>query len=145
MGVTMECKKTGRSIDLGYGGFNNLRNRVAKLVGEPFSSHYLRLSDSGVMFLIGEHRKKYFEEYDLKTEQMVINGSVPVKVANFLYQSDCEGKIRYGACKELLKIIGDYDDDILYGYCGRKDCAKFSDFKSILLDCVMQKCDMVWS
>lgn len=143
MGVTIECKKTGRSIDLGYGGFNNLRNQVARLVGEPFSSHYLTLSEA--MLLTWEQRKKFFEKYDLESQQMVSNGSVSVKIANFLYQSDCEGKIRYGACKELLKIIGDYDDDILYGYCGRKDCAKFADFKAILQDCVTQKCDLVWS
>ena len=53
--------------------------------------------------------------------------------------------IRYGACKNILKVIGDYDDNILYGYCGRPDCAKFADFKSILQDCVDTKSDMIWS
>lgn len=28
----------------------------------------------------------------------------------------------------------DYDDNILYGYAGRKDCAKFADFKKIVKD-----------
>lgn len=51
----------------------------------------------------------------------------------------------YGACKELLKIIGDYDDNVLYGYIGRPDCAKFRDFKAILQDCADNKCDMIWS
>lgn len=27
MGVTIRCKRTGRSIDLGYGGFANLREK----------------------------------------------------------------------------------------------------------------------
>ena len=33
MGITISCKKTGRSIDIGYGGFNRLRNKVAELAG----------------------------------------------------------------------------------------------------------------
>ena len=33
-----------------------------------------------------------------------------------------------------MKSIKDYDDDILYGYAGRKDCAKFADFKKIVKD-----------
>lgn len=39
----------------------------------------------------------------------------------------------------------DYDDNVLYGYIGRPDCAKFRDFKAILQDCADNKCDMIWS
>ena len=35
MGVTIECKKGNKAIDMGYGGFANLRRRVAKLTGDP--------------------------------------------------------------------------------------------------------------
>lgn len=68
-----------------------------------------------------------------------------IKIVDFLLQTDVGGRIRYGACKNILKVIGDYDDNILYGYCGRPDCAKFADFKSILQDCVDTKSDMIWS
>lgn len=144
MGVTISCKKTGNDIDLGYGGFNNLRNKIAELVGGEFAKHYLLLSEPKVMCLMGDARKEFFDSYDKKTMPIIEKEKVSIKVADFLYQSDCEGKIRYGACKELLKVIGDYDDDFLYGYCGRPDCAKFSDFVSILKDCVENKCDMIW-
>lgn len=144
MGVTISCKKTGNDIDLGYGGFNRFRNKVAKLVGNPFSDHYLELDKTEVAMLSGEEKDKYFRDYDDLTEQMIKENKVNIKVADFLYQSDCEGKIRYGACKELLKVIGDYDDNILYGYCGRPDCAKFCDFVSVLKDCAENKCDMIW-
>ena len=40
MGVTIKCKKTGREIDLGCGGFMQLRRKVAQLMGEPFYNHY---------------------------------------------------------------------------------------------------------
>lgn len=144
MGVTIECKKTGRSIDLGYGGFSKLRNKVAELVGNPFAEHYLLLSEPSVIFMIGDARKAYFEKYNQETKKLIIAKKVHTKVADFLHQSDCGGKIRYGACKEILKVIGGYDDDVLYGYCGRSDCAKFTDFKEILEDCVENKSDLVW-
>lgn len=141
MGVTIECKKGNKAIDMGYGGFANLRRRVAKLTGEPFSSHY-----EGLFYapIFEEERKQYFEAFDQRTAEMIEKKLVPIKVVDFCLQPDCGGKIRYGACKELLKIIGDYDDNILYGYAGRKDCAKFADFKAILQECVEKKSDMVW-
>lgn len=141
MGVTISCKKSGRSIDLGYFGFANLRRRVARLAGEPFASHYDGL-DAAPFF--GEARKAYFEEFDRRTVELIDSKQVSVKIVDFCLQPDAGGSIRYGACKEILKIIGDYDDDILYGYAGRRDCAKFKDFKAILQDCADQKCDMVW-
>ena len=141
MGLTISCKKTGRSIDMGYFGFANLRRRVAKLAGEPFASHYDGLDHAP---FLGEARKTYFEEFDRRTEDLIRKKKVSVKVASFCLQPDAGGRIGYGGCKALLKIIGDYDDNILYGYAGRKDCAMFKDFKAILQDCVDHKCDMVW-
>lgn len=31
MGVSISCKKTGKSIDMGYGGFFNLRKKLQNL------------------------------------------------------------------------------------------------------------------
>lgn len=121
-----------------------MRNKVAELVGNPFYDHYLELDNTEIMMMDSDKKQKYFINYDNETKRLIEKNCINIKVANFLYQSDCEGKIRYGACKEILKVIGDYNDDILYGYCGRKDCAKFLDFVSILKDCVNNKCDMVW-
>jgi len=144
MGVTISCKKTGHGIDMGGGGFMRLRMKVADLVGGPFVCHYHILESPQVMWLSGKDLEAFFNEYDTKTEEFIANGCVNIQVADFLYQSDCEGCIRYSACKTLLKVIGDYDDNILYGYSGRPDCAKFADFKRLLQECVENKCDLVW-
>lgn len=141
MGITISCKKTRKSIDIGYGGFLRLRNKVADLVGEPWASHYHKLDYAPI---IGDSRKKFYEEFNAETERLLKEKKVSIKIVDFCLQPDCEGSIRYGACKEILKVIGDYDDDILYGYYGRPDCAKFKDFKEILQDCAYHKCDMVW-
>lgn len=145
MGISLYCNKTKTSIDLGYGGFNNLRNKVAELAGGPFYPHYLLLSEPDIMFMADENkRKEFFDNYNERTEEIIKTKQADVKIVDFLLQSDCEGRIRYGACKNILKVIGDYDDDILYGYCGRSDCAKFSDFKQILKECVEHKSDLIW-
>lgn len=145
MGITIKCRKTGRSIDMGCGGFSNLRNKVADLVGGAFGSHYMLLSEPHIICMSGEKREQFYVAYDKHTEYLMQEESISIKVVDFLFQSNSGGKIRYGACKELLKVIGDYDDNIMYGYCGRKDCAMFADFKAILEDCVQSKSDMVWS
>lgn len=45
MGVTIECKKTGREMDVGYFGFFKLRAKVAELVGSEVGEHYKKLDD----------------------------------------------------------------------------------------------------
>lgn len=146
MGVTLCCKKTGRSMDMGYGGFDRLRLKVGELVGEPFASHLAKLSTPKYMFCLdAEERKKLFSEYDAETAKILDEGKAPIKIVDFCLQPDVGGKIRYGACKEILKVIGDYDDKATkYGYAAHPNCATFHDFKAILQDCVDNKCMLIW-
>ena len=136
MGVSISCKKTGKSIDMGYGGFFNLRKKVAELAGGPFAEHYASLKTFG--------NEEYFEAFNRRTSEILEKKQADIKIVDFCLQSDCDGKIHYGACKNILKAIGDYADNIAYGYFGRPDCAMFKDFKEILEDCVKNKCDMIW-
>ena len=133
MGVTISCTKTGRTIDVGSGGFLRLRSKISELVGEPWASHYRALVEERICD--EKEREKFYEDFDKKTEALLNKKRISVKIVDFCLQSDCEGSIRYGACKELLKVIGNYDDNICYGYAGREDCAMFRDFKKILEDC----------
>ena len=142
MGVTIKCKKTGREMDMGYFGFFKLRAKIAELVGSEVGEHYKKFDD--ILGIPYTERENVLKSYDDETERLVENKVLPIKIADFLYQSDCDGKIRYGACKEILKVIGDYDDSIIYGYAGRKNPAKFKDFKEILQDCVDNKSFMIW-
>lgn len=142
MGVIISCTKTGRTIDVGSGGFLRLRSKISELVGEPWASHYRALVEERICD--EKEREKFYEDFDKKTEELLNKKCVSVKIVDFCLQSDCEGSIRYGACKELLKVIGNYDDNICYGYVGRKDCAMFRDFKRILEDCAEHKCNMTW-
>ena len=132
MGVTISSKR--HSCDMGYMGFNRFRNTVAEKVGGEFYKHYLRLSDTETMFLIGEAREQYFKKYDAATKDYIEQGDLTIEVANFLYQSDCEGKIDRKQAKQIYESIKDCDDNIIFGYSGRKDCAKMMDMKNIFSD-----------
>ena len=142
MGVTIMCKKTGRDMYMGYIAFYRLRTKVAELASPEVGAHYRKLND--ILRLSGPERGKADRLYDEETEKLIANGTLSSKIAGFLYQSDESGLVRYGACKEILKAIGDYDSDEIFGYAGRPDAGRFSTFKAILQDCVDNKCSMMW-
>lgn len=142
MGVTIKCKKTGREMDIGYFGFFKLRAKVAELVDSEVGEHYKKLDD--ILDIPSPAKEHALKSYDYATEELIESKELSIKIADFLYQSDGEGKIRYGACKEILKVIGDYNNGVIYGYTGRENPAKFKDFKEILQDCVDNKCFMIW-
>lgn len=132
MGITIDSKRY--SCDMGYGGFSRLRNTVAEKVNDEFYKHYLELSSPDAMFSFGSQREEYFKKYDAKTKEFIKQNIVTLEVANFLYQSDCEGKIDRKQAKEIFELIKNCDDDIIFGYSGRSDCAKMADLKNIFSD-----------
>lgn len=141
MGISIECKKTHTSFDLGYFGFMNLREKVAELCSPEFGKHYKTLYFAPA---VGESRSKFFKDFDRKTSELLEKKVVSPKVVDFCLQSDCNGKIRYGACKEIYKHIKDYDDDVCYGYAGRTDCMMFKDFVALVKECYDTKSDLIW-
>ena len=139
MGITIDSKRY--SCDMGYGGFGRFRNMVSEKVNDEFYKHYLELSSADAMFSFGSNRKKYFEKYDAKTKEFVEKNIVSEEVANFLYQSDCGGKIDRKQAKQIYELIKECDDNISFGYAGRSDCAKMADMKKIFSD----KTKVEWS
>ena len=118
MGVTIESEN--HSIDLGYGGFLNLRMKVAELTAQDIYEHYQCL-DSG-MFLCGSKREEFFKTYNSKIQELSEkhNGEKD-NILDFLYESDCNGEMDIEHCKSIYEVIKDYDDDISDGSlrCGK--------------------------
>lgn len=139
MGVTIHSPNF--SIDMGYFGFERLRQKIADLTAKDIGEHYKALLGGAA----GKENDVWIESYNRKTEELAekYNGRYN-KILNFLYAPDCDGKVSYGTCKDMLHVIGDYDDNILYGYAGRPDCAKFADFRKLLEDCVENKKPLRW-
>lgn len=144
MGVTVKCEKTSRSCDLGYGGFGRFREKVASLVNEEFGAHYAKLSTPAMMNLFDSNKEQIFDEFDREVERLIKKHKISLRVVDFLWQSDCGGKIPPSACKTIYAAIKDYDDNICYGYAGRKDCAMFSDLKAVFKDCCDTNSHLIW-
>lgn len=56
MGVTVSSENY--SIDLGYGGFMNLRKKVAELTAEDIYEHYKKLEQGVFKFGVSKGSKK---------------------------------------------------------------------------------------
>lgn len=88
MGVTISCTKTGRTIDVGSGGFLRLRSKISELVGEPWASHYRALVEERICD--EKEREKFYEDFDKKTEALLNKKRISVKIVDFCLQSeDC--------------------------------------------------------
>jgi hypothetical protein len=131
VGITLKSKNS--SVDMGYGGFGRFRSKVANLSGEVFGEHYEELNKA--MLLFEDERDAFYKNYNAKTDELIEANAITVEIANFCYQSDCEGSIDRQQAKQIYEKIKDYDDDVCYGYAGRSDCAMFSDLKNIFKDC----------
>lgn len=140
MGVTIESPNC--SIDIGYGGFYRLRQKIADLSNPALSYHYQKVLDGSSLY--GENRKIFFEKYNKKTEAIKEQYNIPDGIIDFLYLSDAGATLPVEECKELWNVIKNIEDDFCIGYVGRKDCAMFSDFKDIVLDCIENNIYMCW-
>lgn len=129
MGVTIKSKNF--SIDIGCGGFLRLRTKIAELTAPDIFEHYKNLTDG--MFKMGEDRNTFYEKYDKNTAELEEKYGKS-DIFDFLYESDCDGKMDMQHCNSIYEVIKDYDDNICYGYAGRKDCAMFKDFKNVVKD-----------
>lgn len=139
MGVSLQCKKTKNDLDLGYGSFRSFRIKIAKLCNKEFGDTYEYILDNSLRYLSSEPNA------DLaygKIDKLVEDKSVSRKVVDFCFQSDCAGRIHYGACKEILKHIAECTDKDTYGYCSR--AFTMHDFAGLLQECVDNKCDLIW-
>lgn len=142
MGVTISG--VNKSIDLGYFGFNRLRTKVAELINDEIAEHYKKCEESITIF-DEEKRKDFFKKYDAETERLDKKYDYKYNsVLYFLYACDCGATMEVDVCKDIYEIIKDYDDDIPYGYSGRKDCAMFKDFKEVIKDCIDNKEPLEW-
>lgn len=144
MGITIKCKKTESSCDLGYNGFERFRRKVAHLLNEEFGEHYEKLGSYEMMFAYGKERERLFENFDKETARLIKNYKLSKRILSFLFKPNSEGNCPPTACKAIYAIIKDYDDNICYGYAGRPNCAMFSTLKALFLECAEMKSYMEW-
>lgn len=141
MGLTIYSKNL--SNNLGSGGFYRLRKTIAGLCPDEIKNHYMFLADHYFDIQIADPG---FKNYDAETERIYQKyRSKYGKVIDFLWAPDLDCELTYGTAGQLLRLIGNYDDSIIYGYAGWGDKAmRFHDFKEILADAYQTKSKWGW-
>lgn len=139
MGVTITATNSTYEFDMGYGGFFNLRKNIALALDKDFGKNYADL--------ITCHMKHDFEVND-KLAEIIINRKELDKdyadVIDFLYASDCSGKISYKTCRKIYNLIKDNRFDrkgFRYAAYMHND---YSEFKEFLQECVSHRRNMRW-
>lgn len=132
MGICLYNKEY--EMDMGYFTFAQLRTVIAKLLNEEFGENYSLLRRCIT--------KKDFKENDKIANSLIAKYNLDEDVVNFLYQSDCNGKITYKTCRKIYKLIKDYDDNFMYGYVHSNH--SFNYFKEMIKNCVDKRRMLFW-
>lgn len=144
MGLTITARYEGSpAYSMGYASFYRLRRDIAYLISTEFGKHYADLPHAGNM--------RDPSAYDLRTTQLIKKYHCKSRILDFLYQSDCEGKLSPAKCKAVLHLIesnnteGNDINTALYGYAAYPEyCMKISDFVKLLKECSERKAYLVW-
>lgn len=141
MGLTIRSKIKTCDIELvgGYGMLLTIRKEVAKLWDKEFGEHYSKLGS--IVSL------KDFEEFDKKTDKILSQERFKAEdedIVDFLYQSDCDGKISYITCKKIYDLLQKSTNNscLRYAFYSKND---WEDLKELLLQCYKHRANLYWS
>ena len=136
--ITSKIKNCNIELDGGYGMFMVLRQAIAKLYDKEFGEHYETLSKCFF--------KEHFDEFNKKANEILRNDRFKDEdedIVDFLYMSDCNGKIGYKTCKKLYNLLKYYKSDVplRYAYYSKND---WEDLKELLLQCYKHRANLYW-
>ena len=138
MGLTLRnnVKDCDIELDGGYSILRTIRIEVAKQYDEEFGNYYQ-------LFYDGYDRKKYINKLNnlLKDDRFKDEDN---DLMEFLFASDCEGKIGYKTCKKVYDLIKNSDNDCCLRYViySKND---WNDLRELLLSCYKHRANLYWS
>ena len=139
MGITLTANNSKYSFDMGCGGFSNLRANIANLFDEQFGEHYRKLSKC--------YDQTDYEEYDRIANEILSHPRFKEEnadILDFLYASDCDGKIGYKTCGKLYNLMKDHDFGkkcFRYTACAHND---YEELKAFLKECYSHRRNAYW-
>ncbi len=139
MGITLTANNSKYSFDMGSGGFFNLRANIADLFDKQFGEHYRKLTKCFDQIEYEEHDRianKILSHPRFKDED--------ADIIDFLYASDCEGKINYRTCGKLHELIKDHDFEkkcFRYAAYAHND---YEELKQFLKECYSHRRNAYW-
>lgn len=138
MGVSITAKNSNYSFDMGYGSFFTLRKNIALAYNKTFGENYAAL--------LYCHTEEAFKKNDDLAERIIkTQGLTDSDIIDFLYQSDCEGKISYKTCKKIYDLIKDIDySGCRIVYASLSEGNDYEQFKAFLKECYRYHRNMYW-
>ena len=134
MGVHVFANNSPYSLDMAYSSFNRVRGKIAMLLNEEFGSNYLNLRKC--------YSKEDYKNHDEVANRLIKEKNLDNDIVDFLYQSDCDGKISYKTCKKILDLVG--DTEFVTCYMGFYDTSRSHDFQKLLQDCYSYRRSLRW-
>ena len=136
MGLIITGKSSKIELSGGYGMLLTIRELVAKAFDKEFGEHYARL----------RHTIDDIEDFDKTTNEILSHSRFKdedADIIDFLFASDCGGKINYKTCKKIYELIKNIKGNVVlrYRYYSNND---WEDFKQLLKDCYSNKCNLTW-
>lgn len=131
MGVCLYAKKYDeydKTPHMGYLGFYQLRLLVAKKYNDELGQHYGAL--------LQQRNCIEWEEYNKRTDEFVKKNNLDERIIDFLYQSDCNGKVDYITCKRIYELIKDEDFIVHKGIAEK--------LKTLLQECIKHRWTLQW-
>lgn len=130
MGVSIGNKY--HSIDGGYGMMFLIRKTIAQSFDNELGNYYGDITNHYKDDFIDNVNKILAD--DRFTEA---NGDI----IDFLFMSDCEGKINYKTSKKILDLVKDVPNFRIGYVINNKS---FDDFKDILQECYSKRMNLTW-
>lgn len=125
-------------LQIGYAGFNNLREKIAFLTAKDIGEHYRNLKKAPRCD--SPSRKQFFKDYNEKISFLDKKYNYEYEnILDFLYACNCGGTIDLETCKDIYNIIKDCKNNDTFS----KDCT-FEDFKNLLKDCIEKEIGFEW-
>ena len=137
MGLTLRnnVKDCHIELDGGYSILRTIRIEVAKQYDEELGKYYQLFYDES-------DKQKYINKLNnlLKNDRFKDEDN---DLLDFLFASDCEGKIGYKTCKKVYDLIKNSTNNCCLRYIiySKND---WDDLRELLLSCYKHKANLYW-
>ena len=139
MGLTIYANNEPISFDMGGGGFFDLRLNICKIFDKELGEVY-----SEIPLAFGIHNEINKRINEILSDDRFSDDDEDI--VDFLFASDCEGKISHKTCKKIYDLIKDIDfGNSYFQYINRrKPEGDYEAFKRFLKNCYSNHRKMRW-
>lgn len=140
MGVTITATNSKHEFNGGASQFMRLRENIAMAFDKEFGEHYstLRRCWSNEQLKSFNDKANHILSHERFKDE-------DEDIIDFLYATDCGGKISHKTCKKIYDLIKDIDfGNEIFTYTYHSDGKDYEKFKEFLLDCYKRRAKMVW-